>query len=604
MDSGGDVSLAIRRARRSGAKRLDLSQRGLRAWPEGIFALRQLEELDVSGNELTSVDPSLSQLEMLQELNLSNNNLDSLNLDVDALQHLRSVILDGNPLASRESQPIIRQLATPLVTPGQTHSQMIRTLLSSLGKGSIAPRPPRASASRKLTGPLGTSESMGISRIQDCSATQVEAITMNDDAKDVQAEIPSRPSHNLLDELDLDKLLAPKVDAAAPWRKEQKVMLKEVEQLRSRVQELEEQLSAANARIVDKATERPPIPSWLQQESKHANSLNTSLPSRRCGFTDDDETAVLKEQMREEQSKRKRLETEVKRLSARLNESDLKKGSVGSVPHFEFSEVEVGDIINQGGFSVVHKGCWHTTNIAIKKLFDPNINEELLAEFDNEVQKLEQIRHPNILMLLAVHRKPPALSIITELVEGGSFFQLLHSPSNFNSASGPLTGVSHSESMAILDCTATAIAFLHGRGIAHRDVKSQNVLLSPTMIVKLCDFGLARMRSELMTGRMQFAGTPNYMAPEIFRNQKYTENVDVFAFGTLLWEAMAVDIPFANFDAADIRDRVIKGEMLPMPVSTPLTVQAIINGCWTMDRNTRPTMADILLRLRKCAVGE
>jgi len=276
-------------------------------------------------------------------------------------------------------------------------------------------------------------------------------------------------------------------------------------------------------------------------------------------------------------------------------------GSVGSVPQFEWnSEVELGEIINQGGFSVVHKALWHGTKVAIKKLFDPNITQELLDEFDNEVQKLEQIRHPNILMLLAVHRKPPALSIITELIEGGSMYQLLHTPVKFNSASGPISGVDLRQSMEILEIVGSAISFLHARGIAHRDIKSQNVLLSPTLEVKLCDFGLARMRSELMTGAMQFAGTPNYMAPEIFRNQKYTENVDVFAFGTLLWEAAAGDIPWANMDAPDIRERVVAGRMLEMPRGAPHELQQLICDAWTADRNLRPPMANVLAGLRAC----
>merc|ERR1712187_788536 len=97
-----------------------------------------------------------------------------------------------------------------------------------------------------------------------------------------------------------------------------------------------------------------------------------------------------------------------------------------------------------------------------------------------------------------------------------------------------------------------------------------------------CDFGLARMRSELMTGVMQFAGTPNYMAPEIFRNQKYTETVDVFAYGTMLWEAMVVDIPFANLDPSDIRERVLQGQMLAIPASVPNAVRDVIQTCWIL----------------------
>jgi len=282
----------------------------------------------------------------------------------------------------------------------------------------------------------------------------------------------------------------------------------------------------------------------------------------------------------------------------------MRAGGIGSVPHFDFADVKLGDVMAQGGFSVVHRGVWHSTPIALKKLFDPKINEELLAEFDNEVQKLEQIRHPNVLMLLAVHRRPPSLSMITELVEGGSFFQFLHQPSKFNMQNGPLAGASYNQSLRIMDLSGRALAYVHARGIAHRDVKSQNVLLSPMLEVKLCDFGLARMRSELMTGAMQYAGTPNYMAPELFQNQKYTEHVDVWAYGTMLWEAMSVDIPFANLDPPEIRSRVCAGRMLEMSGTLPFQVQRLIQACWTIDSATRPSMAEVMVQLEKCPQRE
>merc|ERR1719161_1488576 len=94
--------------------------------------------------------------------------------------------------------------------------------------------------------------------------------------------------------------------------------------------------------------------------------------------------------------------------------------------------------------------------------------------------------------------------------------------------------------------------------VTHRDIKSQNVLLSGANPpdAKLCDFGLARMRSELCTGTMQWAGTAAYMAPELFAKRRYTEAVDVFAFGVVVWEAAAGEIPHANLEAEDIYRRV------------------------------------------------
>mmetsp|Transcript_59185 Transcript_59185/g.105184 ORF Transcript_59185/g.105184 Transcript_59185/m.105184 type:complete len:592 (+) Transcript_59185:47-1822(+) len=564
MDSG-DVSLSIRRARRSNAKSLNLSRRGLQAWPEDVFALRQLESLDMSGNELVEVDGRIAQLELLEELDLSNNKLQSFSEQLVAnMASLRSLVLDGNPVASQMPPTTVRQLARPGRTPGQTPAQVIYGLLASQAPA-FTPKPPP---------------------VPDVGGSQVEEIGADDGFG--PAPPPPPP-------VDLDSALA---GGSAPWRKEQKALIDEVERLQAQVTDLEGQLAASKSGAGGAGSSS--APSWLQDNKR---AMASTLPSRRSGFAEDDEVADLKNQLREEQRKSKRLEQQNQRMTDRVSEMQMGAGKAGSLPHFEMTEVELGEIINQGGFSVVHKGTWHGTKVGVKKLFDPNISAELLAEFDNEVQKLEQIRHPHILQVLGLHRKPPALCLIMELVEGGSLYQLLHSPHQFSAAptSAPLLsgGLQVNQCLEILDASAGALAFLHARGIAHRDVKSHNILLSPHLEVKLCDFGLARMRSELMTGSMQFAGTPHYMAPEIFRNQKYTESVDVFAFGTVIWEAMAVDIPFANLDAADIRDRVIVGRMLEIPTLTPPAMTNLIQACWTLEYKDRPQMSEVLAYLRE-----
>lgn len=64
---------------------------------------------------------------------------------------------------------------------------------------------------------------------------------------------------------------------------------------------------------------------------------------------------------------------------------------------------------------------------------------------------------------------------------------------------------------------------------------------------------------------MQYAGTPVYMAPELFQKRQYDESVDVFAFGTLLWELIQREVPYDGLEAADIRAKVEKGEPLKLP---------------------------------------
>lgn len=215
---------------------------------------------------------------------------------------------------------------------------------------------------------------------------------------------------------------------------------------------------------------------------------------------------------------------------------------------------------------------------------------------DNEVDKLGKLRHPNIISLLAVHRRPPVYEVVLEVVTGGSLFDLLHAKHSFRFAPA-VTTATPEDLIRIESSTALALAFMHARNIAHRDVKSHNVLVSPHLEAKLCDFGLARMKSELMTGAMQYAGTPQYMAPELMSQHKYTEKVDVWAFGTLVWETTAQDIPFANLDVPEIRELVVSGKMLAIPLTAPRDIQAIIKSCWTLDSTARPTMADVSAKM-------
>lgn len=576
---GSDVQLAIRRAKRANAKVLDLSLRGLREWPEGIFALRQLESIDVSGNELRGVDSGIQQLELLEELNLSNNRLDAAPAFGGRCPPcLRSLQLEGNPVAARMAPATVRQLARPPHTPGQTPAQVIEGLLAASGGGSEASSRP------------------SVARLDSMRASRPGSAA-NDARPSPERTTSSHwrgPGH----EPDDSGHGGAASEATPSWLQHTKPSGDAAEGLHARIRELEAELAAAKeagAPAPDSSK-----PSWLQESKR---GLAHTLPSRRGNMGNEDggeEADGLRAQLKDEQRKSKRLEQDVQRLTSRLQEREMQKQNIGSVPHFDFAEVEMGNMINQGGFSVVYKGRWHKTPVAVKKLFDPKIDQALLDEFDNEVQKLEQIRHPNVLLLMGVHRKPPALSIITELVEGGSFSELLHTPARFNSGTlGPID-LDLRKTLEILERSGTAIAYLHGRGIAHRDIKTQNVLLTPQLEVKLCDFGLARMKSELMTGAMQFAGTPNYMAPEIFRNEKYTENVDVWAFGIMMWEALAKDIPFANLDAPEIRDKVLKGgqQMLQMPASAPSDLHSIMRSCWTADRNTRPPMSEVVALLQ------
>lgn len=150
---------------------------------------------------------------------------------------------------------------------------------------------------------------------------------------------------------------------------------------------------------------------------------------------------------------------------------------------------------------------WWGTDVAIKIIFDPVMTDDLLAEITNEVWMLSILWHPNIVLLMGVSSKPPNMAIVFEKVSKGCLFDILHLHKGDFDVKIRLW---------IAWDVARTFEFLHESGIVHRDLKSYNILLDESYNVKVCDFGLARFKADLNTGTMQFAGTPTYMAPELF----------------------------------------------------------------------------------------
>ncbi len=136
-----------------------------------------------------------------------------------------------------------------------------------------------------------------------------------------------------------------------------------------------------------------------------------------------------------------------------------------------------------GGFSTIHRGRYCEMDVAVKKVFNPNINEELKSEFNNELVMLSRYRHPNIVMLVGAVTVPPTLCIVMEYCREGTLFDLLHKKK---------TTLLEKDKTKIANQILLAVLYLHRHGIVHRDIKSHNILVNSQLDVKLCDFGLAK----------------------------------------------------------------------------------------------------------------
>ena len=281
----------------------------------------------------------------------------------------------------------------------------------------------------------------------------------------------------------------------------------------------------------------------------------------------------LEDELKIERSNNKKLLSEVAMLKSEMSKTKIlssaagEEGTIGAIPgvmEIPYDELEMDDQIGQGGFSIIKKGRWRCTDVAIKIIVDPVITDDLIAEVRNEVQMLSILKHPRIVILMGISSKTTNLAIVFEYMDNGCLFDLLHTSS---------TAISMEQRLNIAYEVAGIFAYLHKSEVVHRDLKSYNILVDKNFNIKLCDFGLCKFKADLNRGTMQFSGTPSYMAPELFQKKSYDEKVDVFAFGTLLWELIAREVPYDGMEPADIKEKVMAEEQLKLPFGTNSVIE-------------------------------
>ena len=329
-----------------------------------------------------------------------------------------------------------------------------------------------------------------------------------------------------------------------------------------------------------------------KEKDNHIHSRDNLLFDRNhsSNFTNNfrENEKDIKEELELEKLKSKRLQSELDKLKAKKDIINSKQ-ILQYVHKISYESLGLGKKIGQGGFSEIFESQWMGIPVAVKVIFDPNINEALLEEFNNEIEKLFILRHPYIIQLYGItdSEKNQKLAVITELAPKGSLFDYLHKNSKTKN------NLSLEFKNKITKQLVHTMAYIHSRGYVHRDLKTQNILLDKNLDMKLCDFGLTKLKSELNSGSGQFAGTPCYMAPELFDRKFYDDKVDIFAFGTVVWEIYTQKIPYFNCEALEIKQKVTKGEELICSSIVPKQIASLIEKCRRVKPSERPSFSDI-----------
>ena len=215
------------------------------------------------------------------------------------------------------------------------------------------------------------------------------------------------------------------------------------------------------------------------------------------------------------------------------------------------------------------------------QIIDPQKKSNMLRE----IEILKKLDHPHIVKLHETIDSPKHFHLVMEYVPGVSLYSYLKSKPNHC--------LEEAESKRIFRQILSAIEYCHGRNIAHRDIKLDNILLDQKNNVKIIDFGFSTMNSQDEKSRV-FCGTPSYMAPEIVgRKDYYGIQADIWALGILLYAMLIGKMPFKAYNDKELYRRIEKG-MFTLPNTFQDNLKGIIVKMLELNPRKRPS-AKILI---------
>ncbi|CAI9726957.1 tyrosineAbl-likeprotein kinase Abl-like isoform X3 [Octopus vulgaris] len=252
----------------------------------------------------------------------------------------------------------------------------------------------------------------------------------------------------------------------------------------------------------------------------------------------------------------------------------------------ERTEIAMKHRLGGGQYGDVYEAVWKTYNktVAVKTLKEDTM---ALKDFLEEAAIMKEMKHPNLVQLLGVCTREPPFYIITEFMTHGNLLDYLRGSNREDIGPTVL--------MYMATQISSGMAYLEAKNYIHRDLAARNCLVGENHLVKVADFGLARlMKDDTYTAHAGAKFPIKWTAPEGLAYNKFSTKSDVWAFGVLLWELATYGMsPYPGADLTEVYHLLERGYRMERPAGCPLNVHLLMLKCWQWEAKERPTFKDI-----------
>ena len=252
---------------------------------------------------------------------------------------------------------------------------------------------------------------------------------------------------------------------------------------------------------------------------------------------------------------------------------------------------EILERIGTGGMAVVYKAKCHRLNrlVALKILkSDLAQDEDFRRRFNAESQAVAQLSHPNIVSVYDVSRGGDTEYIVMELIDGITLKQYMEKRGQLN----------WRESLHFITQIMRGLSHAHSRGIVHRDIKPQNVMVLRDGSVKVADFGIACLENSAQTLTQEALGSVHYISPEQARGERTDARSDIYSSGVVMYEMLTGRLPFEGDSAVSVAIQHLSSVPLApreLKPEIPAQLELICMKAMTPDLRRRYASADAMI---------